>query len=168
MAFINLEGKNNKLKLVFAGILFMAMLFLVKLLFFPSVKNAGGLLPIKLSDIADIENIKIGQINSDLFSSPKIKNLQEYQVKIMKIEDIKKGNENPFAGEIIKGETGEIDRVAADKLFAEYSASFGVELNEPEKAECLNTIAAENAASDKYSEIIKLCFAEKRNRILGQ
>jgi hypothetical protein len=167
MPFINLEGKNNKLKLIFSIVLFVASFFAIKILFFSSKQDISNISSAQPSNIADAENIKISQINSDLLASQKFKDLQEFQFKMPKIEDIKKGNSDPFA-EKIKDEKIEIDSAAIDKLYAEFTAELGVELNGEEKAKCLAELVKNNIASDKYYEYVKSCFIDKRNKILGQ
>jgi len=162
------EGKNSKLKLIPAGILFVIALFVVyKTFFSSSSQSPADSASVQPLDIANAENIKINQINPDLFSSQKFKDFQEYPVKITEIKDIKKGNENPFAEKNINKKI-ELNNAAIDKLFAEFTSALGVELNGEEKAKCLEELTRENVTSDKYYEPVRLCFVNKRNKILGQ
>jgi hypothetical protein len=169
MSFLNTQGKSNKLKLVFAGVLFIAAsLFAIKTLFFSSSQITSGLTMAQPSKIADAENIKIGQINTELLASQKFKDFQEYQVKISKIEDVKKGNDNPFKEKADKIDTVKLDNIAMDKLFSGLTATLGVELTEEEKTECLGKLVKENITGNKQNDYIKSCFMDKRNKILGQ
>ncbi len=169
MPIFSAESKNKKLILSSAGIFSaIALFFAVRILFFPANQGAADLSPVQSPDIANAENVKITKINSDLFSSEEFKNFQEYPVKIAAIAAIKKGNSNPFAEQNKKNEKIKIDNDAADKLFAEFTASFGVDLNEDEKSKCLDGITELKLANDKYREAIKACFTDKRNKILGR
>jgi hypothetical protein len=167
MPSFNADGKNKKLILIVSGILSVAVLFFVlKILFFSSSPKTAGLASVQTLDIANAESFKVNSLNADFFSSQKFKDFQEYQIKVTDVKDVKKGNANPFADIKAENENIAIDNTAADKLFKEFTQSFGVVLNEAEKTKCLDGIIKQKLASDKYRGHINACFTEKRNKIL--
>jgi cell division ATPase FtsA len=92
MSFLNLEGKNNKFKLIFSIILFIVASFIVaKTLFFSSKQDTTGAISAQPSNIADAENIKINQyeISEIIYSRVKeILDLSKKQINLLTKKEI--------------------------------------------------------------------------------
>jgi hypothetical protein len=122
-------------------------------------------------NLINTENIDIGTLDTDFFNLPKFKEMEQNGIKYSKIEDIKKGNKNPFKTNNQNANlNSENSNLVSDsgfaKLFDSSEKSIGVVLTDAEKQKCLQNLDDNKVPSDKAAGFIDGCFIEKRNKIL--